>query len=86
MFIFINNLQEEKKFADLHKISSLLKINPPSNSQLKNIIQKLYPAIFDLENSQHIVNNILEYLDNKFYKLVNIHYFYNNNIIEFKLD
>ena len=85
-FIFINNLQEEKRFADIHKISSLLKINPPSNSQLKNIIQKLYPAIFELENSQHIVNNILEYLDNKFYKLVNIDYFYNNNIIELKFN
>ena len=83
-FIFINTLQEEKKFAELYKISTLLKINPPSNSQLKNIILKLYPAIFDLENSNHIVNNILDYLDNKFYKLINMHYFYNNNIIELK--
>ena len=63
-FIFINTLQEEKKFAELYKISTLLKINPPSNSQLKNIILKLYPAIFDLENSNHIVNNILDYLLN----------------------
>ncbi len=83
-FIFINTLQEEKKFTELYKISTLLKINPPSNSQLKNIILKLYPSIFDLENSEHIVNNILDYLDNKFYKLINIHYFYNNNIIELK--
>ena len=85
-FIFINNLQEEKKFAELYKISTLLKINPPSNSQLKNIILKLYPSIFELENSQHIVNNILDYLDNKFYKLINIHYFYCNNIIELKFN
>ena len=85
-FIFINTLQEEKKFAELYKISTLLKINPPSNSQLKNIILKLYPAIFDLENSNHIVNNILDYLDNKFYKLINIHYFYYNNIIELKFN
>ena len=83
-FIFINTLQEEKKFTELYKISTLLKINPPSNSQLKNIILKLYPSIFDLENSEHIVNNILDYLDNKFYKLINMHYFYNNNIIELK--
>jgi hypothetical protein len=83
-FIFINTLQEEKKFTELYKISTLLKINPPSNSQLKNIILKLYPSIFDLENSEHIVNNILDYLDNKFYKLINIHYFYYNNIIELK--
>jgi hypothetical protein len=83
-FIFINTLQEEKKFTELYKISTLLKINPPSNSQLKNIILKLYPSIFDLENSDHIVNNILDYLDNKFYKLINMHYFYNNNIIELK--
>jgi hypothetical protein len=85
-FIFINTLQEEKKFAELYKISTLLKINPPSNSQLKNIILKLFPAIFDLENSNHIVNNILDYLDNKFYKLINIHYFYYNNIIELKFN
>ena len=85
-FIFINNLQEEKKFTELYKISTLLKINPPSNSQLKSIILKLYPSIFDLENSHHIVNNILDYLDNKFYKLINLHYFYNNNIIELKFN
>ena len=85
-FIFINTLQEEKKFTELYKISALLKINPPSNSQLKNIILKLYPAIFELENSDHIVNNILDYLDNKFYKLINIHYFYYNNIIELKFN
>jgi len=85
-FVFINTLHEEKKFAELYKISTLLKINPPSNSQLKNIILKLYPSIFELENSKHIVNNILDYLDNKFYKLINIHYFYYNNIIELKFD
>ena len=85
-FIFINTLQEEKKFTELYKISTLLKINPPSNSQLKNIILKLYPSIFELENSHHIVNNILDYLDNKFYKLINIHYFYYNNIIELKFN
>lgn len=85
-FIFINTLQEEKKFTELYKISTLLKINPPSNSQLKNIILKLYPSIFDLENSEHIVNNILDYLDNKFYKLINMHYFYYNNIIELKFN
>ena len=85
-FIFINTLQEEKKFTELYKISTLLKINPPSNSQLKSIILKLYPSIFDLENSHHIVNNILDYLDNKFYKFINLHYFYNNNIIELKFN
>jgi hypothetical protein len=85
-FIFINTLQEEKKFTELYKISTLLKISPPSNSQLKNILLKLYPAIFDLENSTIIVNNILDYLDNKFYKLINIDYFYSNNIIELKFN
>jgi hypothetical protein len=85
-FIFINTLQEEKKFAELYKISSLLKIIPPSNSQLKNIIQKLYPAIYELENYEVIINNILDYLDNKFYKLINIDYFYYNKIIELKFN
>jgi len=85
-FIFINTLQEEKKFAELYKISSLLKIMPPSNSQLKNIIQKLYPAIYELENYEVIINNILDYLDNKFYKLINIDYFYYNKIIELKFN
>jgi hypothetical protein len=64
----------------------LLKIIPPSNSQLKNIIQKLYPAIYELENYEVIINNILDYLDNKFYKLINIDYFYYNKIIELKFN
>lgn len=85
-FIFINTLQEEKKFTELYKISSLLKIIPPSNTQLKHIIEKLYPAIYDLENYDIIINNILDYLDNKFYKLINIDYYYNNNIIELKFN
>ena len=83
-FIFINTLQEEKKFTELYKISTLLKINPPSNIQVKNIIQKLYPTIFELKHYEIIINNILHYLDNKFYKLTNIEYYYNNNLIELK--
>ena len=83
-FIFINTLQEEKKFNELYKISTLLKINPPSNIQLKSIILKLYPAIFELEYYETIIHNILHYLDNKFYKLVNIEYYYNYHLIGLK--
>ena len=83
-FIFINTLLEEKKFTELSKLSHCLKINPPSNFQLKNIIYKLYPKILDLENNTNIINNIINYLDDKFYKFINIEYFYNNNLIELK--
>ena len=83
-FIFINTLQEEKKFTELSKLSYCLKINPPSNLQLKNIIYKLYPKILDLENNTEIVNNIINYLDYKFYKFINIDHFYNNNLIQLK--
>ena len=83
-FIFINTLQEEKKFTELSKLSYCLKINPPSNLQLKNIIYKLYPKILDLENNTSVVNNIINYLGYKFYKLININYFYNNNLIQLK--
>ena len=81
-FIFINTLQEEKKFTELSKLSYCLKIHPPSSLQLKNIIYKLYPKILDLENNILIINNILNYLDYKFYKFININYFYNNNLIK----
>jgi hypothetical protein len=85
-FIFINTLQEEKKLTELSKLSCCLKINPPSCLQLKNIIYKLYPKILDLENNILIINNILNYLDYKFYKFININYFYNNNLIELKFN
>lgn len=85
-FIFINTLQEEKKFTELSKLSSCLKIYPPSTLQLKNIIYKLYPKIFDLENNTLIINNIINYLDYKFYKFINLDYFYNNNLIELKFN
>ena len=85
-FIFINTLQEEKKFTELSKLSCCLKINPPSTLQLKNIIYKLYPRILDLENNILIINNIIDYLDYKFYKFINIDYFYNNNLIELKFN
>ena len=85
-FIFINTLQEEKKFTELSKLSYCLKINPPSTSQLKNIIYKLYPKILDLENNILIINNIINYLDYKFYKFINIDYFYNNDLIKIKFN
>jgi hypothetical protein len=85
-FIFINTLQEEKKFTELSKLSYCLKINPPSNLQLKNIIYKLYPKILDFENNTAIINNIINYLDYKFYKFINLDYFYNNNLIELKFN
>ena len=83
-FIFINTIHEEKKFTELSKLSHCLKINPPSTLQLKNIIYKLYPKVLDLEHNTTIINNIIKYLDYKFYKVINIDYFYNNNLIELK--
>ena len=85
-FIFINTLQEEKKFTELSKLSCCIKINPPSTLQLKNIIYKLYPKILDFENNTAIINNIINYLDYKFYKFINLDYFYNNNLIELKFN
>jgi len=85
-FIFINTLQEEKKFTEFSKLSYCLKINPPSCLQLKNIIYKLYPKILDLENNILIINNIINYLDYKFYKFINIDYFYNNDLINIKFN
>ena len=85
-FIFINTLHEEKKFTELSKLSYCLKINPPTTIQLKNIIYKLYPKILDFENNTLIIDNIITYLDYKFYKILNIEYFYNNNLIEVKFD
>ena len=85
-FIFINTLHEEKKFTELSKLSYCLKINPPSTIQLKNIIYKLYPKILEFENNTLIIDNIITYLDYKFYKILNIEYFYNNNLIELKFD
>jgi hypothetical protein len=85
-FIFINTLQEEKKFTELSKLSYCLKITPPSSFQLKNIIYKLYPKILDLENNILIIDNIINYLDYKFYKFINIDFFYNNDLIELKFN
>jgi Cdc6-like AAA superfamily ATPase len=83
-FIFINTLQEEKKFTELSKLSHCLRINPPSSIQLKNIIYKFYPKILTMENNTLIVDNIITYLDYKFYKFINIDYFYKNDLIELK--
>jgi hypothetical protein len=85
-FIFINTLHEEKKFTELAKLSYCLKINPPSTLQLKNIICKLYPKILNLKHNTLIINNIIKYLDYKFYKVINIDYFYNNDLIELKFN
>ena len=85
-FIFINTIQEEKKFIELSKISHNLKILPPSNLHLQEIIKQLYPNIFKLKNYKNIINNIFIYLKNKYYKIDNLKYFYDNNLITTKFD
>lgn len=84
--IFITTIQEEKKFIELSKISYKLKIVPPSNLQLETLIIKLYPNIIKLNNYKNILANILKYLNNKYYKIVNLNYYYKNNLIELQFD
>jgi len=85
-FIIINNNQEDKKYSELAKLSYNLKINPPSNLELEIIIKKQFPDILDLPNANTIISNILSYLNNKYYKLNNLKYYYINNIIQVKFD
>ena len=85
-FIIINNNQEDKKYNELAKLSYNLKIYPPSNLELENIIIKQFPDIANFSNYNVIITNILNYLNNKYYKLNNLKYFYNNNIIQVKFD
>ena len=54
------------------------------NEHTLNIIYKFYPKILTMENNTLIVNNIITYLDYKFYKFINIDYFYKNDLIELK--
>jgi hypothetical protein len=85
-FIIINNNQEDKKYSELSKLSYNLKIQPPSNLELEMIINKQFPNIASMPNYNVIIANILSYLNNKYYKLNNLKYYYNNNIIEVKFD
>ena len=85
-FIIINNNQEDKKYSELAKLSHNLKIYPPSNLELENIITKEFPNIATYNNYNLIISNILGYLNNKYYKLNNLKYFYANNIIQIKFD
>jgi len=85
-FIIINNNQEDKKYSELAKLSYNLKIHPPSNLELEIIIKKQFPNILDLPNNNCIINNILSYLNNKYYKLNNLKYYYTHNIIQVKFD
>ena len=85
-FIIINNNQEDKKYNELAKLSYNLKIYPPSNLELENIIIKQFPNIANFSNYNVIIINILNYLNNKYYKLNNLEYFYNNNFIQVKFD
>ena len=85
-FIIINNNQEDKKYSELSKLSQNLKIHPPSNFELETIINKQFPNIAKFTNYQLIIANILSYLNNKYYKLNNLKYYYTNNIIEVKFD
>ena len=85
-FIIINNNQEDKKYSELAKLSQNLKIYPPSNLELENIITKEFPNIATFNNYDLIISNILGYLNNKYYKLNNLKYFYANNIIQVKFD
>ena len=85
-FIIINSNQEDKKYSELSKLSYNLRIFPPSNLNLELIIKKQFPNIAYLSNYNLIMTNIVSYLNNKYYKLDNLEYYYANNIIQLKFD
>jgi hypothetical protein len=85
-FIIINNNEEDKKYSELSKLSFNLKIKPPTNLELEIIINKQFPNITSMSNYNVIISNILSYLNNKYYKLNNLKYYYTNNIIQLKFD
>jgi hypothetical protein len=81
--IFVNNLSEDKKFLELMKISEVIKINTPNKTELLNILKNSCPDLFkyDIKTNNIIKNNILLYLNRKLYKLKNVFFYYNNDLI-----
>tara|TARA_Y100000591_G_C21823879_1_gene695327 strand:+ start:615 stop:1964 length:1350 start_codon:yes stop_codon:yes gene_type:complete len=81
--ICINNLIEEKKILDLMKISNCIKIESPTNNQLKIIINKIMPDLFKYNESINKIlkTNIFNFLKNNLIKLNRLYTYYQNNLI-----
>lgn len=84
--ICINNLIEEKKILDLMKISNCIKMESPTNNQLKIIINKIMPDLFKYNESTNEIlkTNIFNFLKNNLIKLNRLHSYYQNNLIIIK--
>jgi hypothetical protein len=84
--ICINNLVEEKKILDLMKISNCIKIESPTNNQLKIIINKIMPDLFNYnESTNEILKiNIFNFLKNNLIKLNRLYTYYQNDLIIIK--
>ena len=81
--ICINNSASDKKILELMKVCEVFNLKNPSNIQILNILNILTPNIFKYSESINkiILNNIIQFLDNKLTSINKIIFYENNNLI-----
>lgn len=77
--ICINSNNNDKKILELMNVCNVFRLNTPTNSEIKNIINTIIPESKKFSNK--INNNIINFLDNKLYGIKKIQYYYENDLI-----
>jgi len=81
--ICINNRSGDKKTLELMKVCNVFELKSPTDDQIKEIIDKLFPNIlkFSCEENKIIEENILKFLDNNLLSFDKLKFYYDNDFI-----
>lgn len=81
--ICINNRSGDKKTLELMKVCNVFELKSPTNDQIKEIIDKLFPNIlkFSCEENKIVEENILKFLDNNLLSFDKLKFYYDNDFI-----
>jgi hypothetical protein len=78
--ICINTLNNDKKILELMNVCNVFKLKKPENQELIEIINIIIPEFKLFEKS--LINNILDFLNNKLYGLNKLYFYYKNNLLK----
>ena len=78
--ICINTLNNDKKILELMNVCNVFKLKKPENQELIEIINIIIPEFKLFE--KNLINNILDFLNNKLYGLNKLYFYYKNNLLK----
>ena len=78
--ICINTLNNDKKILELMNVCNVFELKKPKNEEIIEIINIFIPEFKLFE--KNLINNILDFLNNRLYGLNKLYFYYKNNLLK----